>query len=126
MISISKYFDIGDRYQNYIFSENFLLSVLTGFWATFPSVNLVSRNIAIFVVRGAYLGHFSNGKFLQVAEISVPVEISTLHIKRKKSSNRVSSFPQKSFLFDAISKTWSNFKLPPFFSSSQYRRGGRL
>ena len=104
MISISKYFYVGNRYQNYFFSKNFLLSVLTEVWAACPSANLVSRNIAFFVVRGVYLGHFSNGHFRQIAEISVPVEISTLHIGRKKSSNRVSSFPKKSFLFDAISK----------------------
>ena len=33
-----------------------------------------------FRCQGAYLGHFANGKFRQIAEISAPVEISTLHI----------------------------------------------
>ena len=87
MISISKYFDIEKSYQNYFFAKSCLSSVLTPFYGRGQHQLAAFRNIAIFVVRGAYLGHFGYGNFRQIVEISGMVEISDLHIRSKECSS---------------------------------------
>ena len=74
-------------FQKYFFAKSCLLSVLTPFYGRGQHQTAVFRNIAIFVVRGAYLGHFGNSNFRQIAEISGMAEISDLHITSKECSS---------------------------------------
>ena len=87
MISISKYFDIEKIFQNCFFDKSCLPSVLTPFYGRGQHQTAVFRNIAIFVVRGAYLGHFAYDNFRQIVEISGMVEISDPHITSKECSS---------------------------------------
>ena len=63
VISISEYIDTKKIYQNYFFAKSCLSSVFGEFYGPSQHRTTVSRDFAIFVVRGAYLGHFENGNF---------------------------------------------------------------
>ena len=73
--------------QNYFFAKSCLSSVLTPYQGFTQPRTTVSPEIVFFVVKGAYLGHFGNGNFRQIVEISGMVETSALHITSKERSS---------------------------------------
>ena len=114
------------KIYQFFFAKSCLSSVFGPFYGAFQHQTSVSRDFGIFVVRGAYLGHFAIGKFRQIAEISGGRNFVSPY-RVKKSSSRVSYSPQKSLFFDAISKNQreiSNWLIFCFPSQQLFNLGG--